>query len=112
MLGPRPTVTVQTVAEPDGEVTLLVDEGSGATVSVDELSALVWSLLDGTSSLREIVVDLAGAFGTPADRVGADVVALFRALGRSGLLAGYAAEPVDTDSDENTDADEDAALTH
>lgn len=31
VLGPRPTVTVATVAEPDGEVTLLVDEDAART---------------------------------------------------------------------------------
>ena len=73
-----------------GESTVLMDTGTGATVVLDQIGALVWSVLDGESPLDEIVTDLAEVYGVPADRVGADVLELVRTLGRSGLLAGVA----------------------
>ena len=83
VVGPRPTVEVH---ELDGAA-LLLDRATGATVTVDQLGALVWSVLDGTAPLAEIVRDLADVFGAPADVVGADVLELVRALGQAGLLA-------------------------
>lgn len=71
-----------------GESVVLLDPSTGCTVALDRTGALVYSVLDGRSPLREIVADLAHVFGAPEERVGADVLALGRALGRAGLLAG------------------------
>lgn len=90
-LGPRATVT----ARPDGENLRVVDETTGASATLDGLGAIVWQCLDGHSALEEIVHDIAEEFRAPQDRVAADVLALVESLGRLGLLAGVAADPVE-----------------
>ncbi|MGH8893033.1 MAG: PqqD family peptide modification chaperone [Actinomycetes bacterium] len=87
-VSPRPGVSVHTT----GESTVLLDTATGATVVVDQIGALVWSVLDGTARLEEIVVDLADVFGAPVETIGADVLELARSLGRSGLLDGVSPE--------------------
>lgn len=66
---------------------VLLDTATGATVMVDALGALVWSVLDG-SPLDEVVSDLAEVFQAPRETVTADVLSLVRSLGEAGLLAG------------------------
>jgi hypothetical protein len=72
----------------NGEATILLDMSTGATVLLDQIGALVWSILDGVSPLEEIVADLAEAFQAPVETVGPDVLELARALGQAGMLAG------------------------
>jgi thiol-disulfide isomerase/thioredoxin len=96
---PRQTVTTHTA---DG-VTVLVDEESGAGATLDDIGAIVWSVLDGSGSLREIVDDLADAFEAPAEVVGPDVVTMVRSLGRAGMLVGIAAEPTSDEVDPVTE---------
>ncbi len=67
--------------------TMLLDTATGATLVVDQIGALVWSVLDG-SLLRDIVADVADVFGAPAEVVGPDVLGLVQSLGRAGLLEG------------------------
>jgi pyrroloquinoline quinone biosynthesis protein D len=55
---------------------------------VDQVGALVWSVLDGTSSLRDIATDVADVFGAPLDVVAPDLLSLVQTLGRAGLLDG------------------------
>jgi thiol-disulfide isomerase/thioredoxin len=88
-VGPRPGITQHAL----GESAVLMDPSTGATVVVDATGALVWSVLDGTSRLAEIVADLADVYGVPAEVVGPDVLALVRSLGRAGLLAGVRPGP-------------------
>lgn len=85
---PRGTVAVHQI----GESTVLLDTTTGGTVAVDQIGALVWSVLDGTSRLDEIVADIADVFGAPVEAVGPDVLALVQSLGRAGLLSGVAPE--------------------
>ena len=96
----KPTVTRH---ETDGAV-ILVDETTGAGASLDAIGGLVWSLVDGVSPLREIIVDLAEAFGTTEDVVGPDVVAMVRKMGANGLLEGIAAAPTRDDVEPVDDA--------
>ena len=96
----KPTVTRH---ETDGAV-VLVDETTGAGASLDAIGGLVWSLVDGVSPLREIIVDLAEAFGTTEDVVGPDVVAMVRTMGANGLLEGIAAAPTRDDVEPVDDA--------
>jgi hypothetical protein len=77
-------------AHPAGETTVLLDTSSGATVAVDQIGALVWSVLDGSGTLGEVVTDLAEVFGAPEDQVATDVLVLVRSLGAAGLLEGVA----------------------
>ncbi len=83
-VGPRPTVQTHAL----GESTVLLDSTSGATLVLDPIGAVVWSVLDGASPLGEIVADIAEVFEAPVAAVGTDVLELVRTLGRSGLLAG------------------------
>lgn len=71
---------------PLGDRTLLVDGVTGASVVLDQLGALVWSLLDGHGPLVEISRDLAEVFEAPEPVVRRDVLELARSLARAGLL--------------------------
>lgn len=86
VVGPRPSVQTH----PNGDSTVLLDTATGATVVIDQIGALVWSVLDGSSPLREIVADIADVFGAPAETVGPDVLGLVQNLGQAGLLTGVA----------------------
>lgn len=94
---PRPRQTVTSHQQP--EQTVLVDEAVGASVSLNPIGGVVWSVIDGRSSLEEIVTDLAEVFDAQVDVVGQDVLKLVRSLGRSGMLEGVAAEQVSQDVD-------------
>jgi thiol-disulfide isomerase/thioredoxin len=89
VVAPRETVQLHRLADS----TVLLDTATGATVVLDHIGALVWSVLDGTATLAEIVADLAAVYGAPVEQVGADVLALARTLGQAGLLAGVAPDP-------------------
>ena len=78
---------------PSEQDVILVDDATGASVTLDPIGSVVWSVLDGQSRLAEIVDDLADVFGAPRDVVERDTVELPRSLGRAGLLEGIAAEP-------------------
>jgi hypothetical protein len=84
VLSPLPGVQ----RHPLGGSTVLLDPSTGATVALDQVGSLVWSVLDGTAPLRDIVADLAEVYGVAPDVVGPDVLGLARALGRAGLLDG------------------------
>lgn len=83
-VGPAGTLTN---VELDGE-TVIYDESNGSIHLLDPIATVVWSVLDGTSTLAEIAADVAEAFSAPVAQVSDDVLALARMLGRSGLLAG------------------------
>jgi hypothetical protein len=83
-VGPRPGVQLHDV----GGSAVVMDPMTGATVVLDPIGAVVWSVLDGTSRLEEIVADLADVYAVPAEVVGPDVLALVRSLGEAGLLEG------------------------
>jgi hypothetical protein len=88
VVGPRDGVQQHEL----GESTVLLNPATGATVALDTTGSLVWSVLDGSSRLEEIVTDLADVFGVPREVVGPDVLELVRSLGRAGLLDGVAAD--------------------
>lgn len=85
----HPRETVETFPLDDGAV--LLDTRTGATVSVDPLGALIWSVLDGSGSLGEIAADLADVFKAPSDKVGEDLLTLVRKLGELGMFDGVVA---------------------
>ncbi|GEM_PF-2337755 len=78
--------------ELDGEG-VLYDEEHGLTHLLNPTATVVWSCLDGQSSVDELGVELAGAFGADVVTVRGDVLALVRELGRQGLLEGVSADP-------------------
>lgn len=82
----RPRQTVEVFPLEDGAV--LLDTRTGATVSVDPLGTLIWSVLDGTGTLGEIAADLADVFQAPPDQVEGDLLTLARTLGAVGMFEG------------------------
>jgi thiol-disulfide isomerase/thioredoxin len=100
VLRPRETVT----SSPGEQGVVLVDETTGASVSLDGIGSVVWSVLDGTSPLGEIVDDLAVAFGAPREVVERDTLELTRSLGRVGLFEGIAAGPPPAYHDREADS--------
>lgn len=73
--------------ELDGE-TVIYDESNGSVHLLDPIATIVWSVLDGTSTLEDICADLVETFGADPQQVRGDVVTLAQHLGHSGLLAG------------------------
>ena len=92
-VGPRPGVQRHEL----GDSVVLLEPATGATVALDQTGGLVWSVLDGTSPLTEIVDDLADVYGVPAEVIGPDVLRFVQAVGAAGLLAGVAAGPAPAD---------------
>lgn len=86
----RPRATVSSV--PREQDMILVDDATGASVSLDGIGSIVWSVIDGTSPLGEIIDDLADTFGAPREVVEHDTLELARSLGRAGMFEGIAPE--------------------
>jgi thiol-disulfide isomerase/thioredoxin len=77
--------------EVDGEAILLL-EGTRELHALNPTGTLIWGLLDGVSTLDEIVADLAAVYHADLQVVRNDVLELTRGLGRAGLLIGVAKE--------------------
>jgi hypothetical protein len=74
-------------AELDGEA-VAYHPGTGAVVVLNRTAALVWSSLDGASTLDALAARLAHAFGADPDQVRMQVMELMRGFGANGLLEG------------------------
>jgi hypothetical protein len=70
--------------------TLLMDMRSEQYLSLDPVASRVWSLLDGTRSLAEVVGVMADEYDAPAAQIRGDVDALLEQLLELGLV-GHAA---------------------
>ncbi len=73
-------------AEIDGELVLL-DTSNGTLHLLNRAAASVWSELDGTRSVEEILADLSDASGSKVERVREDVFRFLDELARAGLLS-------------------------
>jgi hypothetical protein len=71
--------------EVDGEL-IVFDPRSKGTHKLNRLGALLWEVMDGTSTLAELSEDLAAVFAQPPSAIQGEVVAFVRALGEVGLL--------------------------
>jgi len=93
-LVPVPTAHTAVVAVADEAI--LVDERRGHLHLLNSSGTLVWSLLDGVSSVGDICADLADVVGIPADIVAADVGRLVRRLLDDDLVvaSGYQRAPL------------------
>jgi PqqD family protein of HPr-rel-A system len=78
-----------TVVELDGEA-VVYDEASGELHHLNPSATLVFGLLDGTATVRELAVDVSDVFGVPADEVETQLRGLVRSFRRLGLLNGTA----------------------
>jgi PqqD family protein of HPr-rel-A system len=74
-------------AELDGEA-VIYDERSGDLHHLNPTATIIFSMCDGTSTVREMSGEIAGAFGVPADEVERQVRALLKELREAGLLNG------------------------
>ena len=93
---PARSAAVHTV-EIDGEAVLL-DQAAERLHHLNATAALVWSCLDGRSSLGQIAADLGAEMGVPVDTVLADIIVVMRRLRDEGLLAAVDSAPaVDPD---------------
>ncbi len=90
MAASRPRVREDlTVVELDGEA-VIYDERSGELHHLNPSATLVFGLLDGTATVRELAAEVADAFGVPADQVESEIRALIRRLRSLGLMNGRA----------------------
>ncbi|MDQ1532567.1 MAG: hypothetical protein QOF28_328 [Actinomycetota bacterium] len=81
-----------TEIELDGE-SILYDEATQELLVLNGSAGLIWQNLDGTWSLRELIEELAVAFGVDENDLATDVLDTVRQLGSHGFLAGVVAPP-------------------
>ena len=84
--GPAVASGVSGVLTPDGVV--LHRHQTDAIALLDPLAGTIWSLLDGSASVEDLVADLAAAFDHPQDAVRHDLARLLEQLADHGFLAG------------------------
>jgi PqqD family protein of HPr-rel-A system len=73
------------VVELDGEA-VIYDPVSGDLHHLNPTATVVFSLCDGSASIRELAVEIAEVFGQPTDEIEAQVRRLLRGLRKQGLL--------------------------
>jgi PqqD family protein of HPr-rel-A system len=82
----RPTLRDDlTVVELDGEA-VVYDDRTGDLHHLNATATVVFSLCDGTGTVRELATDLAHAYGQPVDDVERQIRGLLRRFRRAGLL--------------------------
>ena len=76
-----------TVVELDGEAVIYDDE-SGELHHLNPTATVVFTLCDGTATVKELSADIADAFSQPAHEVERQVRALLREFRKVNLLEG------------------------
>lgn len=74
-----------TVVELDGEA-VIYDQDSGDLHHLNPTATIVFGLCDGTSTMRQMSLDIAEAFGVPAGEVEAQIRTLIRSFRNARLL--------------------------
>ncbi|HUF60085.1 MAG TPA: PqqD family protein [Actinomycetota bacterium] len=74
-----------TVVELDGEA-VIYDEMNGDLHRLNPTATLVFSLLDGSSTVEDLALDIAKAYGMPVDEITAQVRELADRFAASHLL--------------------------
>ncbi|MGH2572307.1 MAG: PqqD family protein [Actinomycetota bacterium] len=74
-----------TVVELDGEI-VIYDERADDIHHLNPTASVVFSLCDGRSTVREMAIEIAGAFGAPEDQVEREIRPLLREFRKAGLL--------------------------
>lgn len=74
-----------TVVELDGEA-VIYDEDSGDLHHLNPTATIVFGLCDGTSTMRQMSLDISEAFGVPAGEVEGQIRALIRSFRKANLL--------------------------
>lgn len=70
----------------DGEGAVLLNLESGAYYGVNEVGSVIWSLLDGTRTLAQVLDELRGRLQDVPDSLDADVQAFLSDLERRNLI--------------------------
>ena len=76
-----------TVVELDGEAVIYDDE-SGELHHLNPTATIVFNLLDGSATIKELSAEIADAFAQPADEVERQVRTLLREFRKVNLLEG------------------------
>jgi len=97
-----------TVVELDGEA-VIYDEGSGDLHHLNPTATIVLGLCDGASTMREMSLDIAVAFGAPADEVEAQVRALIHQFRKADLLVPANGRPRSRPTDEDPSSPRDGS---
>jgi PqqD family protein of HPr-rel-A system len=66
---------------------VIYDDVSGELHHLNPSATIVFGLLDGSATVRELAADVAGAFGIPTDDVEPEIRVLVRRFRTLGLLA-------------------------
>jgi PqqD family protein of HPr-rel-A system len=74
-----------TVVELDGEG-VIYDEETGELHHLNQTATLVFSLLDGTGTIKEIALDLSSAYGQEPKDIEDQLRPLIRGFKQAGLL--------------------------
>ena len=82
VLVPSPDCPVREVQ--DGYIVMAA---SGATYPLDDLSAFIWRLLDGSRDLAAILAEIVAAYKVEPDAAQADLLEFADALLAAGLVA-------------------------
>lgn len=90
MSAPAPSPRVETAWFDDhtGVSAVVYDESRSMVHRFNDTAAVVWSMVDGESTIEQISTELAHAFGAPIAVVQSDVDALIAQFREKGLLAG------------------------
>ncbi|MGQ0671114.1 MAG: HPr-rel-A system PqqD family peptide chaperone [Actinomycetota bacterium] len=84
---PRAREEGLTIAHLDQEA-VIYDERSGDLHHLNPTATLVFQLLDGSATIKELSADIAEAFGLNPEEVEGQVRSLVRRFRRAGLLDG------------------------
>jgi len=82
---PRVRRSGLTTVELDGEA-VIYDDSSGELHHLNPTATIVFGLLDGTATIRELSSDIAEAFGMPPEEIEPQLRSLLRRFRKAGLL--------------------------
>jgi PqqD family protein of HPr-rel-A system len=73
------------VVELDGEA-VIYDEGTGNLHHLNPTATIVFSLCDGSATVKELAAEISAAFGVEASQVESEIRALLKEFRREELL--------------------------
>ena len=83
-----------TVVELDGEA-VIYDEITTDIHHLNPTATILFSLLDGTATVKELAFDVSAAFGLSEAQAAKEIAALVGELADSALLVGYEPDPAE-----------------
>ena len=88
-----------TVVELDGEA-VIYDERNGDLHRLNPTATMVFSFLDGSTTLEELSADISDAYGVPPEEISAQVSQLISEFADSHLLVGTEPAPSEPEHDD------------